>query len=298
MPVVEPYRQPSPINGYQLTSWPCPTWQADPMPLSLRASAASNRGLVRQLNEDSVYAGDRLIAVADGMGGAPAGEVASEVAITAFRPLDAQPPADDPVAELREAFEQASAAVRAAIEADAGREGMGTTFTAMLAGVDSIGLIHVGDSRAYFLHDGELTQLTKDETYVQSLLDEGAITPEEAIGHPQRSVVTRVMQGQPTTPASAVLEPADGARFLLCSDGLSDVVPAEEVAAILGEHADGAECADQLVKAALRGGGPDNVSVIIADVSRSDVTPDDVVPGDVVRGDGAAPAENSAPVSD
>ena len=172
------------------------------MTLVLRYSARSDRGLVRQNNQDAVYAGPRLLALADGMGGHAAGEVASSLVISALAPLDEDDPGDDLLAELREATVEGNAAITRHVADAPDLEGMGTTLTAILFAGTRLGLVHIGDSRAYQLRDGTLSQITKDDTFVQSLIDEGRITEEEAHTHPQRSLLLRAITGQDIEPVA------------------------------------------------------------------------------------------------
>jgi protein phosphatase len=233
--------------------------------LVLRYAARSDRGLVRANNEDSVYAGARLLALADGMGGHAAGEVASQLVIAALAHLDDDEPGGDLLSQLNEAVHQGNAAIAAHVEADPELEGMGTTLTAILFAGNKLGLVHIGDSRGYLLRDGELVQITKDDTFVQTLVDEGRITAEEAHSHPQRSLIMRALTGHEVEPTLIVREARSGDRYLLCSDGLSDPVSHETILDAL-QIPDVAESADRLIELALRGGGPDNVTVVVADV--------------------------------
>jgi len=238
------------------------------MSLKLRSVAVSHRGLIRDANQDSVHAGPWLIAVADGMGGMAAGDLASRIAIEALRPLDVETPEESLVGALQDAVDAASARIRAAVTEDPERQGMGTTLTALLLARTGgcLALAHVGDSRAYLLRGGTMTQLTRDDTFVQLLLDEGVISLEEAQNHPRRAVVTRALQGEPVTPAYTTLVPKESDRWLLCSDGLSNVVRGETLAETLVGHADPAACAQRLVELALQAGGPDNITVVVADL--------------------------------
>ncbi|MDT5195992.1 MAG: family protein phosphatase [Mycobacterium sp.] len=235
------------------------------MTLVLRYAARSDRGLVRANNEDSVYAGARLLALADGMGGHAAGEVASQLVIAALAHLDDDEPGGDLLSQLNEAVHQGNAAIAAHVEADPELEGMGTTLTAILFAGNKLGLVHIGDSRGYLLRDGELGQITKDDTFVQTLVDEGRITAEEAHSHPQRSLIMRALTGHEVEPTLIVREARSGDRYLLCSDGLSDPVSHDTILDAL-QIPDVAESADRLIELALRGGGPDNVTVVVADV--------------------------------
>jgi serine/threonine protein phosphatase PrpC len=256
------------------------------MTLVLRYSARSDRGLVRQNNQDAVYAGPRLLALADGMGGHAAGEVASSLVIAALAPLDEDDPGDDLLAELRNATFEGNTAIMRHVADAPDLEGMGTTLTAVLFAGSRLGLVHVGDSRAYQLRDGVLTQITKDDTFVQSLIDEGRITEEEAHTHPQRSLLLRAITGQDVDPSLTIREARAGDRFLLCSDGLSGVVSDETLAETLLSYRDPRECADRMIELALRGGGPDNITCIVADVVDIDFGEDAPIMGGSV-GDGS-----------
>lgn len=242
------------------------------MALALRSVAQSHVGLVRQGNEDSGYAGPRLLVVADGMGGHAAGEVASAVAVEALSVLDGPGPAPDGTATdeaLGEAIARANHRIRELVEADPRRSGMGTTVTALLWTGAGFSLAHIGDSRAYLLRDGELVQLTRDHTYVQALIDEGRISEHERETHPARSLLLQALGGEDITPDIATLEAEDGDRVLLCSDGLSGVVDAGRIAGALLENADPQAAADRLVEMAVEGGGPDNITCVVADIRAS-----------------------------
>jgi protein phosphatase len=236
------------------------------MSVILRTVAVSDRGKARENNEDAVHAGPRLAAVADGVGGGPSGEVASDIVIRTLAALDTGPRPAEPARALREAVDAADRGIRKAIAADPDLDGMGTTLTALLADGDRLDLVHVGDSRAYAWRDGSLTQLTRDDTYVQSLVDKGVITAEQARAHPQRALVTQAVHGGGLTPTYSEVAARPGDRYLLCSDGLSDYVDDEAIARTLRDHGDLRRCAQQLVQLALAAGAPDNVSVILADV--------------------------------
>ncbi|WP_328407801.1 PP2C family protein-serine/threonine phosphatase [Nocardia sp. NBC_00403] len=235
------------------------------MTLVLRYAARSDRGLVRGNNEDSVYAGARLLALADGMGGHAAGEVASQLMIAALAHLDDDEPGDDLLGKLDAATHEGNAAIADHVEEEPELDGMGTTLTAILFAGKKLGLVHIGDSRAYLLRGGELTQITRDDTFVQSLVDEGRITAEQAHTHPQRSLIMRALTGNEIEPTLIMREARAGDRYLLCSDGLSDVVSDETIANTMREGSQD-ECADRLIELALRSGGPDNVTVVVADV--------------------------------
>ena len=244
------------------------------MTLTLRFAARSHTGLLRDGNEDSVYAGPRLLAVADGMGGHAAGEVASAVAIAALAPLDDDAPGADLLDALRQAALSANDHLRDMVEGDAALDGMGTTLTAILSAGNRLGLLHIGDSRCYLLREGELTQITHDHTLVQTLIDEGRISEEEASTHPQRSVITRVLDGRPgLDPDLSVREVRGGDRYLVCSDGLTGPVASRETLTAALAEGEPQEAVDRLVQLALRGGGPDNVTVIVADAIETDHLP-------------------------
>jgi protein phosphatase len=236
------------------------------MSLSLHAAAVTDIGLVRTNNEDSAHAGRQLIAVADGIGGMPAGELASEMVIKAIAWLDDAPAQPDPVGALTEALTTANEQIRAAGESDGSQDGMGTTLTALLLSGERIGLVHVGDSRGYLLHEDNLLQLTRDDTFVQSLVDQGLLTAAEARNHPRRSIVTQAIQGMEFESTGSTLPARVGDRYLVCSDGLSDAIGDEEIRYALRSTPDPAECAGQLVRMALDAGATDNVTVVVADV--------------------------------
>ncbi|MEV4640825.1 protein phosphatase 2C domain-containing protein [Actinoplanes sp. NPDC049548] len=241
------------------------------MTLTLRYAAQSDRGLIRDGNQDSVYAGPRLLAVADGMGGMAAGDVASNIVIAAMAPLDEDVPGDALVDALRHAVGTANQQLRDTVDANPHLEGMGTTLTAVLFSGSKIGMVHIGDSRAYLLRNGEFSQITKDDTYVQMLVDEGRISPEEASSHPQRSLLTRALDGRDIDPEYSVRQVLKGDRYLICSDGLSGVVSAETIGESMRDIPDPQACVERLVQLALRGGGPDNITVVIADATDADI---------------------------
>ncbi|MBV9291343.1 MAG: Stp1/IreP family PP2C-type Ser/Thr phosphatase [Frankiales bacterium] len=236
------------------------------MSLTLRYGARSDVGLLRAGNEDAMYAGPRLLAVADGMGGHAAGEVASRIVIETVAALDAQPPDGNLTDALRDAVHTANTYLRDMVAADGALEGMGTTLTALLWVGEQLGLVHVGDSRGYLYRDGQLQPITHDHTLVQNLIDEGRITPEEATTHPQRSWITRALDGREALDLDLSMRDVQpGDRYLLCSDGLSSYVSEQTIAETLAE-ADPQVVCDRLVDLALRAGGPDNVTCIVADL--------------------------------
>ena len=264
------------------------------MTLVLHYAARSDRGLVRSNNQDSVYAGPRLLALADGMGGHAAGEVASKVVIAALAPLDDDEPGDDLLGQLRESVLAGNGAISELVSSDPDLDGMGTTLTAVLFAGSKLGLVHIGDSRAYLVRDGELSQITHDDTFVQSLIDEGRITEEEAANHPQRSLLLRALTGHEVEPSLAVREARAGDRYLLCSDGLTSPVSEETIAEALRIN-DPQQCADRMIELALKGGGPDNVTVIVADVVDVDFGEDaPIVAGAAGTGDTDPQPDSSA----
>ncbi|MFJ8941384.1 Stp1/IreP family PP2C-type Ser/Thr phosphatase [Streptomyces sp. NPDC102365] len=246
--------------------YPEPTGEVR-MSLSLRFAAGSHKGMIREGNEDSGYAGPRLLAIADGMGGQAAGEVASSEVISTIVALDDDVPGSDILTSLGTAVQRANDQLRMMVEEDPQLEGMGTTLTALLWTGQRLGLVHVGDSRAYLLRDGVLTQITQDHTWVQRLVDEGRITEEEATTHPQRSLLMRALgSGDHVEPDLSIREVRAGDRYLICSDGLSGVVSHQTMEDTLASYQGPQETVQQLIELALRGGGPDNITVIVADV--------------------------------
>ncbi len=237
------------------------------MTLHLRWAARSHPGLLRPLNEDSVYAGPRLLAVADGMGGHAAGEVASAVAIAAVAPLDEDVPGADLLADLQGGARTANAHLRDMVAGDPALEGMGTTLVALLFDGNRLGLLHIGDSRCYLLRGGVLSQITHDHTLVQTLVDEGRLSEEAASTHPQRSIITKVLDGRDDVePDLSVREARAGDRYLVCSDGLTGPVSSSDTLREALQTPDLQDACDRLVELALRGGAPDNVTVVVADV--------------------------------
>ncbi|MGZ4591809.1 MAG: Stp1/IreP family PP2C-type Ser/Thr phosphatase [Actinomycetes bacterium] len=244
------------------------------MALALRYAARSDVGLLRDGNEDSGYAGPRLLVVADGMGGHAAGEVASSVAVAVLSNLDEDSPGGDLLDQLSGAVANANVHLRDMVQGDPELEGMGTTLTALLRAGSRFGLVHIGDSRCYLLRDGQLQQITRDHTFVQSLVDEGRITPEEADHHPQRNLITNTLDGRDDLDLDlSVREARKGDRYLLCSDGLSGVVSEDTIRDTLATAETPDQAVDQFVELALRGGGPDNITAIVAEVVEVDDGP-------------------------
>src|SRR5690606_15249607 len=237
------------------------------MTVVFRYAAHSHAGLGRgrDLNEDSGYAGPRLLAVADGMGGHVAGEVASALTSAAIQPLDAPPTSQrpDPLAALAWAVKQANTRIAEWIRTHPSAKGMGTTLTALLMyGDRQLGLVHIGDCRAYLLRRGAMRRISRDHTLLQSLIDEGKLTPEQAEVHPQRSMITRAMQGnddEKARPDVYTEQVEIGDRLLVCIDGLIDApVPDHVIADTLDAHSHVDHAAAALVDLALRAGAPDN----------------------------------------
>jgi serine/threonine protein phosphatase PrpC len=236
--------------------------------IALRYAARSDVGLVRQNNQDSGYAGPHLLVVADGMGGHAGGDVASSLAIGELAPLDGESHGSDALEHLSKAVLAAHRELLGRVSEEPQLAGMGTTVTALLRTGSKLALAHIGDSRAYLLRDGGLVQITKDHTFVQTLVDEGRLTPEEAEQHPQRSVLMRVLSDvvEDVEPDLSMREARVGDRYLLCSDGLSGVVSFDTLRDTLAAGQDPATTCDALVQLATRGGAPDNVTCIVADI--------------------------------
>ncbi len=252
------------------------------MTLALRYAVRSDVGLLREGNEDSAYAGPHLLAIADGMGGHAAGEVASSVAIFALKDLDRDDVPDDHMLdELAKAVAAANNTLHVMSVEDPSREGMGTTLTALLWSGGTVAICHIGDSRAYLLRDGEFRQITRDHTLVQSLVDDGRLTLAQAATHPQRSLVMRALQsGTEAEPDLRTIPAKAGDRYMLCSDGLSDVVTEATLRETLMRDADRDQAVNQLI---------DNITCIVADVVDEGATPAgqaSVVVGAASNGDG------------
>jgi serine/threonine protein phosphatase PrpC len=281
------------------------------MTLVLRYAVRSDVGLLREGNEDSAYAGPRLLAVADGMGGHAAGEVASSLTIASMAKLDSEPPGGDMLAELSSAVTAANTRLQEMIIANPAVEGMGTTLTALFWSDGHAAVCHIGDSRGYLLRDGELYQITHDHTLVQSLVDEGRISADDVSTHPQRSLLLRALDGRSVAePDLSVHDAQAGDRYLLCSDGLSGVVSDETLRETMATIADPEAVTRQLIELALHGGGPDNITCIVADVvdtatSRVPVTGTPIMAGAAANisdprlsTDGNAPVGSFGPIDD
>jgi serine/threonine protein phosphatase PrpC len=221
----------------------------------------TDTGRQRNANEDSFFSKPPLFAVADGMGGAQAGEVASKIAADAFDELDVTD--GSPEGILEGVAQDANRAIHELAQKDSSRAGMGTTLTAALVHGDEVSLAHVGDSRAYVLRDGELKRLTKDHSLVEELRRQGRLTDEQAEEHPQRSIITRALGPEPDVRVDRMTVTArPGDVFILCSDGLTTMVGEDEIKAILGEARNLRSAVSKLVDAANKAGGRDNITAV------------------------------------
>ena len=265
------------------------------MALRLDFAATSHVGMVRSGNEDSGYAGPHLLAIADGMGGAAYGEVASTIALRTVvdaLAITAEHDSADPAALMRDAVARAGDELRRLIEGRPELEGMGTTLTMLLQLGDRGTLAQGGDSRGYLLRDGVLEQVTHDQTFVQSLIDQGRISRVDAGTHPQRNMLLQALDGRvEVEPDIIVRTPRAGDRYLLCSDGLSGVVSEATLRDVLSVGTPG-DAMHDLVDLALRGGAPDNVTCIVADLTDAETAePDPVVVGAAADGELQLPTE-------
>lgn len=235
-------------------------------------AAASDVGRVRKANEDSYFVRSPLFVVADGMGGAQAGEVASKIAADAFqRPLDE---ALTPEKRMAATVKAANLEIHEKSVSDPNFQGMGTTLTALLLGDDELTIAHVGDSRAYRLRDGELTRLTQDHSLVGEMVRRGAITEAEAEVHPQRSILTRALGPEADVEVDTLSHGVkDGDLYLICSDGLTGMVDDARIAEELGSGKPMREVADALIRAANEGGGVDNITVIAFKTDGGSINP-------------------------
>lgn len=239
------------------------------MPIALRFAARSNLGLgSKTRNEDSAFASPDLLVLADGMGGHAAGDTASATVVAELMTLDGESwGADEAAHQLRQAVRRANDRLRQMMDTDLDTEGMGTTLIAFIRSGTKLAMANIGDSRAYLVRDGVFTQLTKDHSFVQALLDEGRITPEEAEHHPQRSMVTRVLTGrEDDDPDISMREAQRGDRLLICSDGLSDYVARSTIEGIMTSPGSPGDIADRLIEIALKASTRDNVTVVVAEV--------------------------------
>jgi PPM family protein phosphatase len=232
-----------------------------------RSAGVTDPGRRRRRNEDSFVVQPPLFAVADGMGGAQAGEVASKLAAAALQ--DTDPGAVRGSEDIVELIQEANRRVHARSNEDPSTSGMGTTMTVALVEDGHVMIGHVGDSRAYRVRDGKLEQLTEDHSLVNELLKSGKLSPEEAEVHPQRSVITRAVGTDPDVDVETYpVETREGDLFLLCSDGLTDMVAESEILEILERNRDDLDrAARALIQAANRGGGEDNITVVAFEIA-------------------------------
>lgn len=244
------------------------------MAIAFRYAARSDVGRVRSKNDDSAYAGRHLAVVADGMGGHVGGDVASASAVMDLTSLDRPDHHGDGATVLTDEIQNANQNLAKLVLGNARLGGMGTTVTALLADQDELVVAHIGDSRAYRLRGDEFRQVTKDHTFVQRLIDEGRLRPDEAESHPHKNVLMRVLGDVDASPEIDVetLRPERGERWLLCSDGLNAVVRPETIHSVLGSTDDLNQIVDTLVELTLDRGAPDNVTVVVVQVFETDDT--------------------------
>ncbi|MFI7494815.1 PP2C family protein-serine/threonine phosphatase [Kocuria sp. M4R2S49] len=244
------------------------------MAIAFRYAARSDVGRVRSKNDDSAYAGRHLAVVADGMGGHVGGDVASASAVMDLTSLDRPDHHGDGATVLTDEIQNANQNLAKLVLGNARLGGMGTTVTALLADRDELVVAHIGDSRAYRLRGDEFRQVTKDHTFVQRLIDEGRLRPDEAESHPHKNVLMRVLGDVDASPEIDVetLRPESGERWLLCSDGLNAVVRPETIQSVLGSTDDLNQIVDTLVELTLDRGAPDNVTVVVVQVFETDDT--------------------------
>ncbi|MDY2941061.1 MAG: PP2C family serine/threonine-protein phosphatase [Varibaculum sp.] len=243
------------------------------MSIAMNYAARSDVGIMRSGNQDSGYAGPHLLVLADGMGGPAGGDIASSIAVAHLAPLDMDSHrAEELLDLLRGAIHDAHHELRERSINDKQLAGLGTTCIAILRSGNKLAMVHIGDSRAYLLRGGTLTQVTTDHSFVQYLVQTGQITPEEAEHHPKRSVLLRVLgdAAGDVTLDESIREAVPGDRWLLCSDGLSSVVSAETIGKVLHLYRNPDEACEQLIELALKAGGPDNVTCVVADIVESD----------------------------
>ncbi|CAB4574261.1 unannotated protein [freshwater metagenome] len=247
------------------------------MSIRIISHAVSDIGKHRSSNQDSGYAGYQLYFVADGMGGHAGGDIASAIASQRIALTDARYDSiDEAIETIKTGILEANSMLAATVSEHPDLEGMGTTFSGILIQGNQVLTAHIGDSRIYLVRDGEVKQVSTDHTFVQRLVEMGRITPEEALVHPRRSVLMRVLGdvvGEPEIDV-ALFDAVAGDRWMICSDGLSGVVPEELMARILTSNISPNEAGDLLVGEALEFGAPDNVTVVIADVVRASVETD------------------------
>ena len=239
----------------------------------LRCAARTEVGRRGGVNEDAGYAGGRVFGVADGMGGHPHGEVASGIAVAALAELDRRLSGESPGLALEPVLVETVAGIGRRLTelaaADPELGGMGTTLTALVWAGDGFAGVHLGDSRAYLLRDGQLRQLTRDHTFVGSLVEDGRITAGQAAAHPRRSMLLRALQAGATPEPELFAGPAKpGDRYLICSDGLTGFVPIEVITQVVQESPDPESAADRLIALAIEAGVHDNTTCVVVDMPR------------------------------
>jgi len=236
------------------------------MTTDLRVASRTDVGQVRDGNEDAVFAGRHVFAVADGLGGHRAGEVASQVALEAIAALDQNSP-KDAAKRVAEAVRRGNRTVFERAQTDEDLKGMGTTMTAVVVADGTAHLAHVGDSRCYLIRGSSISRVSRDHTLVARMVDEGKLTAEQAEAHPQRSILTRALGAERDVDVEEVrIQLVSGDRLLLCSDGLTGVLADEEIRTLASDGSDLDEITASLVDEANRRGGPDNISVVVVDV--------------------------------
>jgi protein phosphatase len=237
--------------------------------LSFRAAGRSDVGLVRNNNEDSGFIGKHFLLVADGMGGHAAGELASSTTVAIVAQVDNnKEKLEDLESKLIEIPKVITKELKNAINKDSSRAGMGTTLTAAVIQENQLKISHVGDSRAYLVRNKQISRITKDQTYIQSLIDNKEITEAESKNHPQRSLLLQAIDGiTESIPVITSTEILENDKFILCSDGLTNVVTDEEILKIVNQF-DYVGAVSALIEKALENGGPDNITVIVADLQK------------------------------
>jgi protein phosphatase len=262
--------------------------------MNVRAGARTDVGLVREGNEDSFLIDDPLFVVADGMGGHLAGDVASSTAVEVISQEARSASADDPYS-LETLVQHANEAIYKKSQDDPALHGMGTTCTLVVVGDHLAQFAHVGDSRAYLLRDGELSQLTEDHTLVNRMVREGRLSAEEADHHPQRNIVTRALGVDPNVAVDTPgVQVRNGDRMLLCSDGLTSMVDGSLIRETLTGEGDPQQAADNLVELAIKAGGEDNITVLVLDFNDGrEETPIDTGDTNTISSVGASPGDDS-----
>ncbi|MFE4468326.1 PP2C family protein-serine/threonine phosphatase [Leifsonia sp. NPDC056824] len=261
-----------------------------------RAAAVSHVGKIRSNNQDSGYAGHELFVVADGMGGHAGGDVASAIAVNRIKEADGEyETAPEAEFALQSALIAANSLLAETVFEHPELTGMGTTVSALMRVGDEMAIAHIGDSRIYLFRDGELSQVSVDHTFVQRLVDSGRITEEEAMVHPRRSVLMRVLGDVDASPEidTLILATRPGDRWLICSDGLSGVVKHDDLLAALATRDAPKQVADKLIKQSLDAGAPDNVTAVILDIA--DVARGDVVKEPITVGSASVPLQFGEP---